>query len=198
MTIPTESRLRSALHNNASSAGRAGDCSTSALAYARLGLKHAVIPGDAAFTDEGIEAAWIDGTPVSAGAFCQATECAVREHARRFPEGALARDLARLDARASAKATRVASQSFSRTHRARSSYVRRAPRRVRRRVVVRGARITRCTDPPEPPSECYAGHPALEQHSETRGTAPRLGAWRSPGRDSSSRRTRQRRSTWAA
>jgi hypothetical protein len=171
---------------------------TSALAYARLGILHAVMPGDAAFTDEGVEAAWIDGQPVAGDDFCAKAERAVREHVHQFPSGALARDVARLDASRAAAARAAALLSLSRGQRARTPCVRRAPRRVRRRVVVRRARITRCTDPPEPPHEGTARYHQRDQHLAAVGVAQSLDArWASRGKRAP-RRAGGRRITWPA
>jgi hypothetical protein len=119
-----------------------------------LGMRHAVTPGQAEVSDRGVERAWIDGRPVPLHAFRAEAERSVRDQAKQFPNGALAEDLARLDAtRANARAARAAAQHALSTsgqpRRVRTPWHRRARRTRRvgiaRRVSARGA------DPPEPP-----------------------------------------------
>jgi hypothetical protein len=159
-----------------------------------LGMRHAVTPGQAEVSDRGVERAWIDGRPVPLDAFRVEAERSVREQAKRLPNGALAQDLARLDAmRANARAARAgalrALSTSGQPRRVRTPWHRRAPRRARRVGIARRVRA-RGADPPEPPGEGGSSRDrrvqsGIPDHSDDllrqRGTAPgaRAGAARS-------------------
>jgi len=136
--------------------------------YAALGIRHAVAPGQAEFDGAGIIRAWIDGRRVPVNAFCTATERSLREQATRYPDGPLARDLARLDAmRASLRAARAAARQLviptvRRPGVRPSAHSRRTPRRARRSGFTRRAKSSGA-DPPGRDGDPPRRAPLLER-----------------------------------
>ena len=120
-----------------------------------LGIRHAATPGEIVLGDDGVERAWVGGKSVPLGTYRREAERAVRELASQYPKGALARDLAALDAaRRRARMTRTLLRSSSGRTSARLG----SPGRARARRPVRRARLTRRlrrrgTDPPDPSGE---------------------------------------------
>jgi hypothetical protein len=118
-----------------------------------IGIRHAATPGEILLSDDGVERAWIDGKPVPLGTYRREAERAVRELAKQYPHGALARDLARLDeARRRVRTTRTLLRSFLGPRPVRLGLLsRRRTRRPMRRVRVARKLRHRGADPPDPP-----------------------------------------------
>jgi hypothetical protein len=127
-------------------------------AYAWLGLRHHVLPGQAVLCNEKLEHVWLNNKPATLKAYRRAAERLVRHIAAMFPRTTLAHDLAMLDS--SRKRVRwvrtvikakgrpgAVPRRFSRANR-HGRAVRRA-----RRSAVRGTATARTGDPPEPPHE---------------------------------------------
>jgi len=146
-----------------------------------IGIHHAATPGEIVLGDDGVERAWIDGRPVPLGTYRREAERAVRELASQYPKGALARDLAILDAaRRRSRMGRTLLRSSSRMTSARFGSLGRARARrpVRRARVARRLR-RRGGDPPDPSGEerspRSASAPAVV---DLTGSASRTAAWR--------------------
>jgi hypothetical protein len=123
----------------------------SAWAYAELGLRNGVLPGGAVFGEGG----WgeIDGRPVSGPSFRSKTKHLVREHAARYPNGTLAKQLAALEAeRRRARMVMALTARPARSRVVRSKAARMRGRRSPRRVHLGAAhtRPRRGADPPDP------------------------------------------------
>jgi hypothetical protein len=135
-----------------------------------IGIRHAATPGEIVLNDDGVERAWVDGRAMPLGAYRREAERAIRELARKYPNGALARDLARLDeARRRVRMARTFLRSPSGTSPARLGILgrlraRRPMRRVRvaRKVRHRGADPPDPSEGEEPPSPSKALTAAFE------------------------------------